>query len=89
MELMNRILVIADYSEQKPIAIMQAVNLAAAYEASLHIVYFCYESFIKRDTGSLILLPIEQIIVNNFRKISVKRFSQVKDYSYISIIIKT
>lgn len=49
---MNRILVIADYSEQKPIAIMQAVNLAAAYEASLHIVYFCYESFRELPVGT-------------------------------------
>lgn len=40
---MNKILVVADYTEQNPIAIKQAVNLAKAYNASLEIVYFCYE----------------------------------------------
>lgn len=41
---MNKILVIADLTENDPIAIKQALNLAEAYQASLEIVYFCYES---------------------------------------------
>lgn len=41
---MNQILVIADFEDDKTIAIKQALNMAGAYNAKLHIVYFCYES---------------------------------------------
>lgn len=41
---MTQILVVADFEDNKTIAIKQAINMAGAYNAKLHIVYFCYES---------------------------------------------
>ena len=41
---MNSILVIADLSESKQVAIQRACELAKSTHNSLHIVYFCYQS---------------------------------------------
>ena len=41
---MSKVLVIADYTQQEPIAISRACDLSACYNAQLHIVYFCYEN---------------------------------------------
>jgi len=40
----RNILVVADRIEQKPLAIKNALKLAGAYAADLHIVYFCYDN---------------------------------------------
>lgn len=43
---MSKILVIADMLTQEPLAIKRASQLAAAYQSTLHIVYFCNEDAI-------------------------------------------
>ena len=39
---MKKILVVADYVDESPIALEQAIELAQVYDTSLHIVHFCY-----------------------------------------------
>ena len=41
---MNKILVVADRIEDKPVAVNRALKLADAYDGGIHVVYFCYEN---------------------------------------------
>jgi len=82
---MSKILVIADYTEQNPVAIKRALNLAQAFDAELDIVYFCYESL--RDVPgdhaiiqSKILATVELNADTQFKKIDTKGVTCHRSY---------
>lgn len=70
---MSTILVVADRLEQKPVAIKNALKLAGAYGANLHVVYFCYDN-LRHVQGDK-----EQIKQQIIQQLTAKAQAQISD----------
>ncbi|WNC73531.1 universal stress protein [Thalassotalea psychrophila] len=65
----NSILVISDHQEQNYTAILQAAELAKAYNCKLHIVNFCYEKL----RGVVDIEDAQDLIVHNLHELNAHK----------------